>query len=162
MNGVLLLDRNFGECQSFNGNSSLISSFISALTIFSGEFTVSPLKSIHFTDFKIHFYKDPGNLNILYILIVDSEDDPNQIDYKLQKISTLFIEKYLNILENFNGKISQFDKFGDLLIKMNLAQKNCGGHPECKECPNREKNSKIFMAFKKDEGRFKSQIESLL
>ncbi len=161
-NGVLLLDRNFGECQSFNGSFSLFSGFVSALETFTGEITKSALKSINFEDFKINFYRDLNKLDLLYVLITDLDDNYDQIQHKLKKISRLFLEKHQDILTNFDGNINQFNKFGDILIDMEIAQKNCGGHPECYECQNRNNNSKIFMAYKKDTIGFKNQINSLI
>jgi len=154
MNGVLLMDRNFGECQSFNESSSLITGFISALSSFSGEITDSILKSINFEDFIMYIFKDPQEKKLLYIFITDVEDDPKQIQYKFKKIADIFRRKYKKYLNNFKGNINSFESFGNILIEMNIAQKNCGGHFECEECPKKEESSKVYQILKRSEKDF--------
>jgi len=148
-NGILLLEKNFGDCWSFGEGTAMMTGFISAFNSFSVEITDSLLKSINFEDFTIYIYKDPNEKKLLYILITDIEDDPNQIQFKLEKIASLFKTKYGKYFNNFRGNISYFETFSDILIEMNVAQKNCGGYSECIECPNREKYNRIYQALKK-------------
>ncbi len=87
-------------------------------------------------------------------------DDPAEIQFKIKRIAALFSDLHNDDAKQFNGNTEKFDTFGDTLIAMNLAQKNCGGRPECEGCPNSLKTSKILDAFKKDKRSFLTRIKS--
>lgn len=161
MDGIPLLALNFGECSSLDEDASLISGYISALQSFSEEFTQSSMKSINFEDFKFHFLKEENGSNLLLVLVTDLEDDSNNANVKIKQVATLFKKRFQKELNEFKGYTSQFRKFKDLLIEMNIAQENCGGRPECSECPNHEKTSQALNAFKEDRKGFSSKLKSL-
>jgi hypothetical protein len=102
---------------------------------------------MEFDKFIFHFYRNSNDPRTFYLFVTDIEEEKREIKFKIQRIAKIFNEKYSEVLENFNGNISQFDSFGQILIEMNLAQKNCGGHPECVGCPNSDLNSRIIKAF---------------
>ena len=66
LDDILLFEKHFGECQSFNGTPSMIAGFISALHTFSNEMIESKLQSINFEDFKMYFYKEQNGFKLLY------------------------------------------------------------------------------------------------
>ncbi len=150
---------NFGECHSLGLDENLISGFICALESFSNEITRSIIKSINFEDYIFHFYKDQRNL--LHVFISEPDDDIEVINFKIRRIASLFVEMYSTILQEYNGEISRFNDFGNILIDMNLTQKNCGGRPECEGCPNSVKTLKVLDAFKEKKKGFLNRLKSL-
>jgi len=159
-NGVPLVTKNFGKCQKLGNDEYLVSGFIGALHSFSKEVVKSAIKSISFDEYNFHFYKDIKIENLLYILVCDQDDDKDTIKFKIEKIAELFNQNYDDEITRFKGDIEVFDKFSNILIEMNIAQKNCGGRPECEGCPNSEKTSKIINAFKENPKSFFQKIKS--
>ncbi|MHA1230574.1 MAG: hypothetical protein ACTSRP_08115 [Candidatus Helarchaeota archaeon] len=159
-NGVPLVTKNFGECQSLGNDNHLISGFIEALFSFSKEIVKSSIQSMNFDEYTFYFYKNPAYEDILYVVVSDRDDEPELMKFKIRKISSIFIEQYTDKLQSFKGDIGIFDGFGDILIEMNIAQKNCGGRPECEGCPNSQKVSKILNFFKKDKKSFLQRLKS--
>ena len=158
--GIGLVKLNFGQCHSLGTNEDLIVGFISGLEIFSDKVMGSQMKNIKVQEYIIHFYKDPSD-NLLYVFISEHKDKIDEIRFKMQKISSLFSERYKEVLLNFDGEVSRFNDFGDLLIEMNLAQKNCGGRPECDGCPNSGKSLKFLRLFQKEKKGFFNRLKSL-
>lgn len=146
-NGIAIVQQNFGNCHSLNYEPNLVTSFISALQSFSQEITGSSIKNMEFEDYIFHFLRDPDFPEIFYCLVTDIEDDKNEISFKIKKIASIFKEKYGDTLKEFTHEISQYRNFGNILIDMHLAQKNCGGQPECVGCPNSDLNSRIVNAM---------------
>ena len=117
LDDVLLFEKHFGECQSFNGKSSIFAGFISALHTFSNEFTDSTLRSLNYEDFKIYFYREQEDYKLLYVLIADLSDEQDEILAKMKRISSIFNDLYNNELKTFRGNIWQFNEFSDILIE---------------------------------------------
>ncbi len=159
--GIALLKLNFGECHSLGVNDDLIAGFMSAMDSFSKEVTGSSIRSINFKDYIFHFYNDEETDNNLFVFIADSEEDVELINYKINKIASIFNEKYSDTLKNFNGNVYKFNKFKEILIEMNLAQKNCGGRPECEGCTNSEKNLEILKDYENNKTRFLGHFKNL-
>ncbi len=150
-NGILLTSQNFGNCHSINLNKDLISSFFTAIQKFSLVITGTSINFIDFEKLLVYFYEDPNDENLLYILITDFNDNPIEINFKMQKIATLFFNNYRQYIKNFKGYVSPFQTFGNTLIKMKLALKNCGGHPTCNNCSkNMNQNNLLSIIQKKD------------
>ncbi len=123
-NSLLLLSENFGDNQSLSINDDLISSFLSALISFSTLVSESSIKAIDFDVFTLYFYKVSEDSSILSIAIADRSDKENEIDFKLRKITSFFLDKYKNNLNNFNGERSQFQDFKQFLIDKKIFAKN--------------------------------------
>ncbi|MHA1149009.1 MAG: hypothetical protein ACTSR8_12295 [Promethearchaeota archaeon] len=121
--GNCLLLQHFGECHAIKADKFLVGGYISALQTLSQEIAHSIIKSINFEDGTFHFYIDPLEPNLTYMLITDREDDIEDIRFKLKRIAKLFIEQYSKILANFNGNIKPFEEFGNLLIEMKIEKK---------------------------------------
>jgi len=139
--GTAIFNENFGECHKLNSDPILLSAFFDALLSFASEFEQGTLEQIKFKKTNINYLK----MNkLLYIVISDISDGINVIKSKLNKISKLFNDKYNLILENYSGEISQFKDFRNILLDMNLAQINCGEHPDCNDCENRVEISSTF------------------
>jgi len=160
-NGVPLVKLNFGECHSLGDNEDLIAGFIHGLESFTSKIMGSSLKSINVEDYIFYFYKDPSKYHLLFIFITEPDADEESIKFKMKKIAGLFIEKYSEVLVDFTGEVSQFNDFKDLLIQMNLAQKNCGGRPECEGCPNSGNYLKVLDIFKKEKKGFFKRLRSV-
>jgi len=89
---------------------------------------------LNFEEISLHFYKDPNDPNIFYVVVTDVDDDIDEINFKIHRIAEIFNQNYESILKDFHGYVGPFRNFGDILISMNLAEKNCGGGSECEGC----------------------------
>ena len=161
-NSILLLNVNFGECHSLGTDENLIASFISAIDILANEATGHSINKINFESYIFHFYNDNHSINKTFILIADSEENKSMVNFKIKKIASLFNEKYAVALSNFIGEVSQFNDFKQVLIEMNLAQKNCGGRPECVGCPNSAKSHKLLNLYERDNKGFLHGFRNML
>jgi len=131
--GSTLLSENFGNCYSLHGNPILLSGFFDALISFSEEFEQGSLDQLKFKNSNVNFLKSDG---LLYIIVSDLDDSLASIRTKLRRIARLFFGEYGKFLINFNGEITSFEKFKKTLLELGIAQKNCGKHSECSECPD--------------------------
>ena len=80
---------------------------------FKGEENVS-LKSMDFGDKKIQIHKGKK----LFLAIVSSREIPKKIEKKAQEILNEIEEKYKDVLDNWDGKVSQFRGVGEILKKI--------------------------------------------
>ena len=135
--GVPLCYQNFGDCHQFGEDPTVISGFISALQMFSKKLTQSEVKLVQMVDKKIAFHRTKG---LLYAIISEENDPIEEIRVKTRKTAEIFENEYSEAIEEFEGNIEPFSGFGDLLVSLNITQKNCGGRPECAGCPNSSKN----------------------
>jgi len=134
--GVVLVNQNFGQCHSLGRDINLVSSYLYALQQISVEITGTSIKSLNFEEISLHFYKDPNDPNIFYVVVTDVDDDKDEVNFKIHRIAEIFNQNYKSILKDFHGYVNPFRNFGDILISMNLAEKNCGGGSECEGCSN--------------------------
>ncbi len=142
-NGVLIFSQNFGECHSLP-NDDLISSFLSVVDIFAKEITGATIETITFDQIHLFFHKDVRDTKILYIMIVDMDNDFNDVKDTILKISDFFYNLYSDILINFKGITTPYLVFGDLLAKKNILKENCGKYLKCVDCPNSSGDSTIL------------------
>lgn len=140
-NGTAIFNGNFGDCHKLNSDPMLLSAFFDALLTFALEFEQGTLEQLKFKKSNINYLKMN---DLLFIAITDISDDINVIKSKLGKVANLFIERYDKILVNYSGEITKFRDFGDILIELEIAQKNCGEHSDCIDCPNRILTSPTF------------------
>ena len=131
--GSTLLSENFGSCHSLHGNPILLSGFFEALISFSEEFEQGSLDQLKFKNTNMNFLKSDG---LLYIIVSDLDDSFTTISTKLRRIARLFFGEYGTFLTDFSGEITSFDNFKKTLLNLGIAQKNCGKHSECSECPD--------------------------
>ena len=129
-----ILSANFGECHSLGTGSELIGNFVSAIYSFSQTIIGQEIRNIRFEhlDFLILSKHD--------IIFMISADDGASSDNrrKLDRISSLFIERYEEDLDRFKRtNIPQYyPTFIDYLHELDITQRNCGGRPTCEDCPN--------------------------
>jgi hypothetical protein len=135
--GVPLFYQNFGQCHSFGQEINLISGFISAIQMFSEQLAGSQIEMIELMEKKMAFSKSNSTINAI---ICDKTDTNDVISVKIKKVTEIFENEYKQQIKDFNGNIALFDKFGQVLIDLNITQKNCGGRPECEGCPNSSKS----------------------
>ncbi|GAG54257.1 unnamed protein product, partial [marine sediment metagenome] len=140
---VVLINQNFGQCHSLGRDINLVSSYLYAIQQLSVEITGTSIKSMNFEEIALHFFKDPNDPNIFYVIVTDVDDDFEEINFKIHRIAEIFNQNYKTILEDFHGYVSPFRNFGDILISMNLAEKNCGGGSECEGCAHNNDFSDI-------------------
>ena len=131
--GLPLVTQNFGDCHSFSTDIGILSSYVSAIQILSKDLAGNEINLIVMNDKKMAFYMKNG---LTFNIICDLEDDDKVIQTKVKKIADIFLNTYEHVISPFNGDVSQFIGFGQILIELNIAQKNCGGRPECVVCPN--------------------------
>ena len=149
--GVVLVNQNFGQCHSLGGDINLISSYLYALQQISIEITGTAIKSLNFEEISLHFYKDSNDPNIFYVIVTDVEDDKDEVNFKIHRIAEIFNQNYKTILEDFHGYLNPFRNFGDILISMNLAEKNCGGGSECEGCAHNNDFSDLGKVIENEE-----------
>ncbi|MBY9020516.1 MAG: hypothetical protein KGD67_05620 [Candidatus Lokiarchaeota archaeon] len=77
------------------------------------------------------------------MVVTDVDDDLEEIDFKIHRIAEIFDKNYKDYLQEFHGNIVPFRNFRDILINMNIAQRNCGGGSECEECAHNDDLSEI-------------------
>jgi hypothetical protein len=145
--GVLLVDQNFGQCHSLGSDINLVSSYLYALQQISLEITGTPIKSLNFEEIALHFYKDPSDPSIYYVIVTDVDDNIDEINFKIHRIAEIFEQNYKDHLKDFFGNIAPFRNFGEILINMNLAEKNCGGGSECEGCSHNDEFSELGKVF---------------
>ena len=126
-----------------NIDVNLIGGYISALEAFGKKITGTSIISINFEELVFHFYREPEDSSLLYLIVANRDDKDDSINIKIQRIADLFYNKYSKVLEGFNGIVNPFYTFGDTLVEMKIADTDCGNGPECSKCPNAKKSSKI-------------------
>ena len=157
--GIPLMKLNFGECHSLQVEDDLLTGFISGLVSFSREATGSSIKKMTFDDYVFHFLKQISGSHLLYVLVSEEGDEMEEIEFKMNKIADLFHERYSSVMEDFCGEVSRFEEFKQLLLDMNLAQKNCGGRPECDGCPNSSNVAHFLESFQKKKKGFFQRVK---
>lgn len=141
--GIALVDQNFGQCHALGSDINLVSSYLYAIQQLSLEITGTSIKSLNFEKIVFHFYRDPFDSNMFYVVVTDVDDDLEEINFKIHRIAEIFDKNYKDYLQEFHGNIVPFRNFGDILVSMNLAERNCGGGSECEECANNNQLSEI-------------------
>ncbi|MCP4761973.1 MAG: hypothetical protein GY870_09330 [archaeon] len=147
--GVHLFHQNFGECHSFGTNPDLLSGLMTSIQMLSESISGETIQLIKMVDKNLAFHK---SALITYAVVCDLTDEFKDIEFKIKRISEIFEQKYEFQLTKFTGEVTIFENFGDILIEMNITQKNCGGRPECEGCDNSKKTlpiSKIIKSIKK-------------
>jgi hypothetical protein len=149
--GVVLVNQNFGQCHSLGRDIILVSSYLYAVQQLSVEITGTSIKSMNFEEIALHFYKDSKDPNIFYVIVTDVDDDNDEIIFKIHRIAEIFNQNYESILKDFHGFVGPFRNFGDILISMNLAEKNCGGGSECEGCSHNNDFSDLGKVIENEE-----------
>ncbi|MHA1342044.1 MAG: hypothetical protein ACTSRZ_21450 [Promethearchaeota archaeon] len=134
--GVTLFSANFGECHSFGENVDLFSSFINALQIFSKNLNYDQIETIKMRTNYMSFHKTD---RALYTIVYDLNDNIEEMNVKIRKISEIFENEFAEYLDDFKGEVTPFLRFKDILLDLKITQKNCGGRPECNGCENATK-----------------------
>jgi len=159
--GIVLVNHNFGQCHTLGRDINLVSSYLYALQQISVEITGTSIKSLNFEKIAFHFYKDPYDSNVFYVIVTDVDDDLEEINFKIHRIAEIFDQNYKENLQEFHGNVGTFRDFGDILLSMNLAEKNCGGGSECEGCAHNEDFSDIVNVLENSERKFLSRIRKL-
>jgi len=156
------VNQNFKQNYSLDSDMHLISCFISAIQSFSIELTGSTMKTINFENFTFHFSKDSNNPDILYVFVTNNDHDPKDLNCKIHRIASVFINEYGTKLNTFKGEITPFNRFADTLIEMKIAEKNCGDYQNCIMCPFNTKKSQIMIESKENKKILIQLLDNLL
>jgi hypothetical protein len=81
------------------------------------------------------------------VIVTDIDDDLEEIKFKILRIAEIFDQSYKENLQEFYVNIGPFRNFGDILIRMNLAEKNCGGGSGYEGCTHNEESIEIGKIF---------------
>mgnify|MGYP006277865149 CR=1 FL=1 len=137
--GILLMDKDFKG--KLNVEMRLLSGFISATQALSKEMTGASMRNINFGHLTFHFYLDKKVSGLFYVIVTDNDYDVKEIECKILKISSLFNKHYFKVLINFNGDVSPFSPFNELLSKNKIHLKYCGDRRNCIACEYRKNTS---------------------
>jgi len=144
------VDESFGQCHALGNEINLVSSYLYAIQLRSLEITGTFIKSINLGIITFHFYRDPYDPNMFYAVTTDVDDDLEEINFKIHRIAEIFEKNYREYLQEFYGNIVPFRNFGDILVSMNIAERNCGGRSECEGCENNSDISEIVKIIEVD------------
>ncbi|MFX1257969.1 MAG: Rab family GTPase [Promethearchaeota archaeon] len=156
-----MVNQSYNKSYSLGSDINLISCFITAIQSFSRELTGSNMKTIAFENFIVHFYKNSNYPSLLFVIVTDLNFNPNEINCKICKIVSAFLNQYKSSINNFNGEVSVFKPFEKRLIEMKIAEKNCGSPNECINCPFSTEKSQIIHIIKKNEKIVVSLLDKL-
>ncbi len=129
--GINLYHGHFGECHSIDADPDLFSSFVSAVQIMCRTKSGTDIKNLEIGKWAIYFYQSD---NFVTAMISEAEDDEEKHKANIKKIAQMFSQIYDKLLNSFNGSISIFQNFGNILIEKGFTQKNCGKYPLCNHC----------------------------
>ncbi|MHA1577111.1 MAG: hypothetical protein ACTSU3_07105 [Candidatus Thorarchaeota archaeon] len=104
--GLCVLDRKYGEAEM---DPNLISGFLTALISFGQE--LSSGNRVHVIDFGAFDICLSLQNNIIVAATVDKTDDGNAAMAVLSEVNTEFVNKYSNILTNWDGNLEPFEVF---------------------------------------------------
>jgi len=118
-NGLQLVNIRYGNFDFYFPefrDFDLSSAFFDVLNSISETCIGAFIKYIRFQNFAFHFYKDTSASNLLFVIITDSNFDPDEIRFQLKKIASVYNEKFSINLSQFNGNVYQFQNFREYLI----------------------------------------------
>ncbi len=121
-NSIVLVNLHSGEHNVLEDHVSLLGGYISALESFGHAITGTKITSMNFEEVAFHFYKDPRDSSLTYLLVTDLDVDHNIITSKMNKISDLFYKEYSEILDAFAGVLGPFKGFTSILKKMKIVE----------------------------------------
>ncbi len=104
--GLCVLDRKYGEAEM---DPNLISGFLTALIQFGRE--LSEGNRVHVIDFGAFDICLSLKSNVIVAAIVDKTDDGNAAMAVLSEVNTAFIDKFGNLLQDWDGNLEPFDAF---------------------------------------------------
>ncbi|MGY5852412.1 MAG: hypothetical protein RTU92_02470 [Candidatus Thorarchaeota archaeon] len=140
-NGRSLLTANFGNCHSLGEDPLVVSGFISAIHSFSRNLSGQGVDEIKLgtLNFLIHHHGD-----LIFVMASDEDDAVNNRS-KLERVVSFFLEMYSGVIETIDEDtdLSVFDNFGQSLVDIGFADKNCGENPDCEDCENKDKRIPI-------------------
>ena len=104
----------------FGENLSLIGGYISALESLGNVITGTEIKFMRFEEVAFHFYKDPNDPRLTYLIVSDLKEDPSDMVLKIKEIAKAFFNEYSDILDAFSGVVGPFKPFSNTLNEMNI------------------------------------------
>ncbi|MGY5874942.1 MAG: hypothetical protein RTU30_04280 [Candidatus Thorarchaeota archaeon] len=137
INGRSLLTANFGDCHSLGEDPLVVSGFISAVHSFSKTLSGQGVDEIKLGSLNF-LIQHHGKL--LFVMTSD-EDDAETNKSKLKRVVRFFLEMYSGVIETLDEdtNLSVFDGFGQGLVDIGFAEKNCRENPDCDDCENTDK-----------------------
>ncbi|TFF98323.1 MAG: hypothetical protein EU541_06985 [Promethearchaeota archaeon] len=108
--GITCYSRNFFPQDSDYTMEDLIGGFLSALDGFAQELKGGGIRGLNFKNFNF-FYEKDDTYDMIFVIVVDTEDLEEEAREKLTLMKNEFIRRYGKKLENFSGCVSDFDDF---------------------------------------------------
>jgi hypothetical protein len=115
-------------------DASVMSAFFGAIHQYGQSISGGSIQEVEFENLT---FLVKEKQSILFVISFD-DDFMNENAVKLDRIADIFLEVYSHYLTD-SGNPSGFPdttEFGNLLVELNIAQRNCGGRPLCDGCPN--------------------------
>ncbi|MFX1598163.1 MAG: ADP-ribosylation factor-like protein [Promethearchaeota archaeon] len=112
--GECLVSRAYGSIALDEG---LISGFLSALQSFVAEVSGDRIRSIKTGNVKFIY---GGFGDVLFVFCVSQDEDETEIQEKIAAVRDLFLKKYQDILEDWDGSIATFEAFNEILDRIVL------------------------------------------
>ena len=111
-NGICIFQLN---CGCFEIDPQLFSGLLSALSSFTRETIKREINTILIEDVKFIFEKSN---NLYFVLCADKKDNNILLHKRLIRVQIHFLNKYKDVLSNWNGEVSKFEPFGEKVDKI--------------------------------------------
>ncbi|MHA1715690.1 MAG: Rab family GTPase [Promethearchaeota archaeon] len=105
-----MYSRQYGEKQV---DQDLISGFLTALSSFSVEVKGGAIKSLVMED--IRFIYKMGDHETLFVFCCDKDDLEEEVEERIEKVKNKFCEMFADKLKDWNGNLSYFKPFDDVI-----------------------------------------------
>ncbi|MHA1333942.1 MAG: ADP-ribosylation factor-like protein [Candidatus Odinarchaeia archaeon] len=110
--GECLIAKSYGSIKLDEG---LISGFLSALQSFVAELSGDKIRSIKTGNVKFIY---GGAEDLIFVFCVSQDEDEKNIEQKIAAVRDAFLSRYKNVLKDWDGSISVFEPFGEILDKI--------------------------------------------
>ena len=116
--GVLFYSKNFlieePMPNSIATDDDLIGGFLTAISSFAKEIKSGEVRALNFRNVNF-IYSHDTQYGCIFILIADIFDLEEEVRERLELMKEEFIKRYSSYLENFNGRVSQFQEFDEFV-----------------------------------------------
>ena len=116
--GLLFYSKNFlieePMPNSIATDDDLIGGFLTAISSFAKEIKSGEVRALNFRNVNF-IYSHDTQYGCIFILIADIFDLEEEVRERLELMKEEFIKRYSSYLENFNGRVSQFQEFDEFV-----------------------------------------------
>jgi hypothetical protein len=111
--GIALFYHNFVDVNNFN-DQQFLASYFDIICRFTKLSFKESLRMLTLDSFIFFFYTHKSNYHLVFKCL-NKEIDTKLLEDTAETIIESFLAKYNDILENFNGEISHFKSFGEII-----------------------------------------------